>query len=153
MLNRKILLLSLAFGIFLCFGTYLLQIFLLPNFVLKKSNIFEIKSTPYRPSNLEKLNNQFSLDAENSPTPPIPGVFTKGMDIQIYGTEGDGLRLREKPGMDKEVLFIAQEGAIYRIIEGPNVTDSFVWWKIQAKTDESKTGWSVQDYFLGITSN
>jgi len=145
--NKKILVLSLVFALILCLCVYILQIGLFPNIKIQNKKIFDIRLTPYDSKHLTKLENDDAFSVKQSPTPPLPGVFTVGMEIKIYGTGGDGLRIRKNPGTDQEILFLAQENTKYLIVDGPIVTDSLVWWKIQAENRGGESGWSVQDYF------
>jgi hypothetical protein len=151
--NKKILALIVIFALFLCFSISILQIGIFPNINIENKQIFDIRLTPYDPNNLKKIETGISYEIEQSPTPPLPGVFAIGMEIKIYGTGDDGLRLRINPGTDQEILYIAKENTKYLIIDGPDVTDSLVWWKIQAVNEGSEAGWSVQDYFSAALEN
>jgi 23S rRNA (guanosine2251-2'-O)-methyltransferase len=40
----------------------------------------------------------------------MPGLISLGGYVQIVGTGGDGLRLRDQPGLDGKVLLLGSEG-------------------------------------------
>ena len=81
-----------------------------------------------------------------SQTPNLPGVFSVGMHVQIYMTGGDGLRIRSIAGFDGTPMFLGSEGENFEILEGPEIIDSTIWWKIASVSNPKKTGWAVQDY-------
>ncbi len=69
-----------------------------------------------------------------------------GDSVQIYGTQGDGLRLRAAPGLDGEILFLAFEGEIFQVEDGPRQASGYVWWYLAAPYDENVRGWAVENY-------
>lgn len=73
-------------------------------------------------------------------------VFAKGMTICINGTGGDGLRLRDIAGQNGLTIYIAAEGQEYTIIDGPDLKDGFVWWRIINNQNGEIIGWAVQDF-------
>lgn len=83
-----------------------------------------------------------------SQTPNLPGVFSVGMYVHIFNTGGDGLRIRSFAGFDGVPLYLGQEGEEYEIIDGPQIKDSEIWWKIASKSEPQKIGWAVQDFLL-----
>lgn len=73
-------------------------------------------------------------------------VFTTGLTIYIKGTGGDGLRLHDVAGQNSSTLYIAAEGEDYTIIDGPDLKDGFVWWRIRNNENGEIIGWAVQDF-------
>jgi hypothetical protein len=69
-----------------------------------------------------------------------------GMYVQIKGTEGDGLRLRESPGTTSKPLFIGMEAEVFKVTEGPKDADGYTWWYLVAPYDESRNGWAASKY-------
>lgn len=69
-----------------------------------------------------------------------------GDSVQIYGTQGDGLRLRAEPGLEGEILFLAYEGEIFQVAEGPRQASGYVWWYLVAPYDENVKGWAAENY-------
>lgn len=71
---------------------------------------------------------------------------------QIYGTDGDGLRLRSGPGQNYSVNFIGLDTEVFLIIAGPEESGGFVWWHLEAPYDEARNGWAADNYLRVITS-
>ncbi|MCX8061938.1 MAG: SH3 domain-containing protein [Anaerolineales bacterium] len=69
-----------------------------------------------------------------------------GDSVQIYGTQGDGLRLRANPGLEGQILFLAYEGEIFQVEDGPRQASGYVWWYLVAPYDENVKGWAVENY-------
>jgi hypothetical protein len=89
--------------------------------------------------------------ADAPPSPP-PGEIMVGAFVQVSGTGGDGLRVRSKPGLDGEVLFLGLEAEVFRVDVGPQEADGFIWWLLVAPYDETIQGWAVSNY-LEIVQN
>ena len=77
---------------------------------------------------------------------PSSGGIAVGDYVRVVGTGGDGLRLRINPGLDGQVRFIAFEGEIFLIQDGPQEADGFTWWHMVGTEDETRRGWSVSEY-------
>lgn len=75
-----------------------------------------------------------------------------GDSVQIYGTQGDGLRLRAAPGLDGEILYLAFEGEIFRVEDGPREGSGYIWWYLAAPYDENVKGWAVENYLKVVES-
>jgi hypothetical protein len=73
-----------------------------------------------------------------------------GVYVEISGTQGDGLRLREGPGLDNQMIFLGIEAEIFRIEDGPQVSDGYTWWYLVAPFDSSRNGWAVSNYLTII---
>ena len=73
-------------------------------------------------------------------------VFAKGFKVNIIGTEGEGLRLHQAAGQESPTIYLANEGDLYIIIDGPVITGGYVWWQIRSLSTETNTGWAVQDF-------
>ncbi len=73
-----------------------------------------------------------------------------GDSVQIYGTQGDGLRLRAKPGLEGEILFLAYEGEIFVVKDGPQQASGYIWWFLVAPYDENVKGWAVENYLKAL---
>jgi hypothetical protein len=85
------------------------------------------------------------------PVPP-PGEMAIGAYVQVTGTGGDGLRLRDQPGLNSNVLMVASEAEVFRVVDGPVVSDEYSWWHLQGPFDETRHGWAVVSY-LEIVQN
>ncbi len=80
------------------------------------------------------------------PPAPAPGTLAKGAYVQISGTGGDGVRVREKPGLQNNTLFIALEAEVFQIDDGPQQADGYSWWHLVAPFDATHQGWAVANY-------
>ena len=91
------------------------------------------------------------VNATVTPTPVPAGDMGIGAYVQIYGTGGDGLRLRAGPGTDNAPLFLGKESEVFQIKEGPKQSGGFTWWYLVAPYDENRRGWAVQNYLSVVT--
>lgn len=84
------------------------------------------------------------------PAGPGAGHLTVGGYVQVSGTQGDGLRVREGPGLGYEPLFLGLESEVFKIIDGPTSADGYTWWHLAAPFDETLNGWSVDNYLIPV---
>lgn len=90
-----------------------------------------------------------------APTSAVPGSSTGGIlavgaYVQITGTGGDGLRLRADPGLEGTVRFLAIDGEVFQVQDGPREVDGYSWWSLQAPYDPNVQGWAVADYLVVV---
>jgi len=149
--TRKIVFAGAGLAVSLYLGLLFLQLFIFPNFFFTSDLGVDVRITPY--STREGLYKADEKFLDSIPASPIPGVFAVGIKVEISGTGGDGLRMREDPGMDSEILYLAREGEDCIILEGPKIEENLIWWKIQSLEEENKSGWSVQTYMNTINNN
>lgn len=90
-----------------------------------------------------------TLNLPNANT--IDGI-TIGSIVQVIGTGGEGLRLRSTPGLESKIDFLAIEGEIYRVVDGPKLVSGYTWYYLTATFDEKVKGWAVAD-FLELSQN
>lgn len=83
------------------------------------------------------------------PAPP-PGVIAIGGFVQITGTGGDGLRLREAAGLEKPMRLLGAEDEIFKVSDGPFELDGYIWWYLEGFYDTSRSGWAVANYLEAI---
>jgi hypothetical protein len=98
-----------------------------------------------------------SLPEEPTPAPDEPpappaGELGIGTFVEISGTGGDGLRLREAPGLENRMKFLGVESEIFKIEDGPQEVDGYTWWFLAAPFNESRNGWAVSN-FLAVIPN
>ena len=84
--------------------------------------------------------------------PPPPGDLAVGAYVQVFGTGGDGLRLRTLPGLDNDVRLLGVEAEVFLVEDGPQQVDGFSWWYLVGPFDESRRGWAVSNY-LAVVQN
>ncbi len=80
------------------------------------------------------------------PPPPLPSSLAVGVFVQIRGTGGDGLRVRTQPALDAPVVFLAKEGEVFHVVDGPHQADGYTWWQLTANGAPERTGWAVSNY-------
>ena len=146
--SKKVIIVSVILGFSLCLVALFLQVFIFPNIVIENETKVQVAITPMP----EALKTQIALEVitpseKSTETPAIPGVFASGMTIVIAGTDGEGLNVRQSPGTDSPIVYLAQEGETYTITDGPQIQDGLIWWLIDQSDGGIKTGWAVQDYF------
>ncbi len=84
---------------------------------------------------------------------PNPGevvYFSIGELVEVFGTEGDGLRLRNAPGLGATINVLALENEVYEVRGGPEEMDGYVWWFLINPYDNEIQGWSVGIFLRGI---
>ena len=82
----------------------------------------------------------------NMPPSPMPGMIGVGSSVQIFGTEGSGLNIREQPGLNTAVQFVALDSEVFEVQDGPQVVDDITWWYLVTPLDESRSGWAASNY-------
>ncbi len=84
-------------------------------------------------------------------TPPVEvDGISVGRYVQISGTEGAGLRLREGPGTNKAMRFVGMDAEVFLVKDGPQEGDGFTWWYLEAPYDPSRSGWAASKYLTVI---
>ncbi len=76
---------------------------------------------------------------------PIPGSaeLRAGGTAVVYGTGGQGLKVRAAPDIDAPVVRTLHEGTLVTLKEGPESRGGYRWWRID---DGQGLGWVVQDW-------
>jgi hypothetical protein len=86
----------------------------------------------------------------DTPTPIPPPMAEDGIGIgglvEVTGTEGDGLRLREDPSLDAKIAFLGLENEVFEVREGPITSDGYEWWYLSNPYNQEKEGWAVANY-------
>lgn len=135
-----------------------------PRFVILTAEI--PTNTPFVPDSLipTAIPNQlaqsgtipaFSLQGPTLPPvviSPTPENIAVGKNV-IATAEDSGVNVRSAAGIQNEILFVAENGEAFTIIEGPIQADGLTWWKIQSPTDPNRAGWAAAAYLeLPITA-
>ena len=79
----------------------------------------------------------------------IPQIEVGGF-ITIIGTEGEGVAIRQGPGLQYSFFFIGQDGEEFLVADGPREGNDFVWWFIADPDIPDKIGWAVQDFMEAV---
>jgi hypothetical protein len=78
--------------------------------------------------------------------PSDPGRIAVGLIVEVFGTEGDGLRLRELPGTSGAIQVLAGESEVFAVQDGPVEADGRTWFYLVSPSDAARAGWAVTDY-------
>ena len=81
---------------------------------------------------------------------PTPTGLALGSYAQITGTEGQGLRIRSKPGLAGEFVFLGYDSEVFLVQDGPQNVDGYVWWYLVAPYDNTRAGWAASDFLTYI---
>ena len=101
--------------------------------------------TPILNNLIDKANSTPTRDSKNI-------IFAKGLKVIIQGTDGEGLRIHQLAGQNSPTIYMANEGDLYIISDGPIITGGYVWWQIKSLAIEEIEGWAAQD-FLQLKMN
>lgn len=88
--------------------------------------------------------------ADAGATPTASEEIAVGTYVQVAGTGGYGLSLREGPGSNYTRLAIAPDGEVYLVVDGPQVSGGSPWWEIRDPEDEGQTWWAVGNYLQPV---
>lgn len=80
----------------------------------------------------------------------VVGGISVGAFVQVIGTGNTGLRFREQPGLQMNVIFIAGESEVFEVLDGPERMDEKTWWYLSAPYDPGRAGWAVIDYLVPL---
>lgn len=73
-----------------------------------------------------------------------------GTIVEVYGTEGTGLSVRPQPGTGGYLNFLAREGERFKIIDGPDSRNDYMWWKLESVNDPERNGWAASDFLRAV---
>jgi hypothetical protein len=82
----------------------------------------------------------------------LPNTVAIGVYVMITGTEGSGLRLRNAPGLQSELLFLGNDSEVFKVKDGPVQADDLTWWYLEAPYDVTRTGWAASTYLTVVAS-
>lgn len=85
--------------------------------------------------------------------PPATNEIGIGSYVQIVGTEGTGLNIRNAPGLNSNIQFLGYDAEVFEVRDGPQEVDGFTWWYLVTPVDESRAGWAVVDYLALVANN
>jgi hypothetical protein len=84
--------------------------------------------------------------------PPDVGGLRLGDLVEILGTGGAGLRLRDQPGLAGLVEGLALEHEVFEITGGPVSADGYRWWYLTSPYDVGQSGWGAANYLRPVVS-
>jgi len=74
--------------------------------------------------------------------------FSTGDWVQVAGTGGDGLNLRNEAGIESAVVLVALENEIFEVRGGPVNLGDVRWWFLVNPYDEAQAGWADDRFLL-----
>lgn len=84
-----------------------------------------------------------------TPTPSVPTEIGVGIHVKVINTEVDGLRFRWGPGLDTVTKKFVEDGAILKVLDGPEEADGLTWWRLEDPSEEDedlKIGWAADEW-------
>ena len=94
---------------------------------------------------------------EQRPTPTSVPLLSVGQQVIVGNTSGQGIRLRNEPGLNGLTLAIYKDGDSFTVLnpdgddtEYPVEMDGYRWYRIQVtgNPDENLTGWAAGDFLI-----
>ena len=83
---------------------------------------------------------------------PTPERITVGGQIVVIDVGPNQLNVRDTAGViGTAIVFLADEGSIFTIVDGPQQADGLTWWKIQDPNDVTVAGWAASNYLQPTT--
>ncbi len=76
----------------------------------------------------------------------MPGTIGVGARVEVTGTSGDGLRLRDAPSTSGKILYLADDHEIFNVVDGPKTGSGYTWWQLQGVYDTTQQGWAVENF-------
>jgi hypothetical protein len=90
-------------------------------------------------------------------TPTIPAGSGEGIRVgalvEVFGTSGEGLRLRSEPDLQASILVLGVDTEVFQVEDGPVESDGFQWWYLVNPYDTAKQGWAVSTYLHALSSS
>ncbi|MGJ3240917.1 MAG: hypothetical protein ACFE0Q_19570 [Anaerolineae bacterium] len=78
---------------------------------------------------------------------PTPNPIQINSVVIVEGVDLNTLNVRTVPNLlESQILFRAEEGEIFTVLDGPQQSDGFTWWQIQDLSDVNRTGWAVSNF-------
>ena len=78
---------------------------------------------------------------------PTPAAVQIGSVVVVEGVDANTLNVRSIANLtESTILFRAEEGEIFNVIDGPEQSDGFTWWQIQDPADVNRIGWAVSNF-------
>ena len=87
-----------------------------------------------------------SPTATAEPTPTTSPDIDIGRYVQVTGTGGYGLSLREGPGENYTRMDVALDGEVFVVVDGPTVIAGAEWWQMRDPDNEEREWWAVGNF-------
>ena len=73
-----------------------------------------------------------------------------GTIVEVFDTGTTGLSVRPQPGTGGYLNFVAREGERFKIIDGPDSRNNYIWWKLESVNDPDRNGWAASEYLRAV---
>ena len=92
--------------------------------------------------------------ARNVDSTPAPVELAIGGNVVVDNTDGEGIRLRNGPGLESLTLAIIDDGTPFIVLDTdgeqenyPVEADGFLWYRVRATTGAEQEGWAASAFF------
>ena len=78
---------------------------------------------------------------------PTPSAFTTRLQVgdrAVVTSAGHAAGLRTAPDDQAPALILLYTDMLADVLEGPEITDGYIWWRIQTAGETPRTGWAVE---------
>lgn len=81
-----------------------------------------------------------------------PGEISPGDQVVVFGTEGQGLALRQGPGTGYAYFpeLVAQDGEVLVVEDGPRLSDGYTWWLVSDPDNPDRFGWAAETFLQKV---
>jgi len=83
-------------------------------------------------------------------TPTASAEIAIGGYVEVTGTAGYGLSLRDGPGATYARMDIAADGEVFFVVDGPQTAEGSPWWRIRDPENEARTWWAIGNYLQPV---
>ena len=90
--------------------------------------------------------------ATQTGTPDVGPALALDILVEVHGTEGEGLRIRELAGTSYPIQYLGLDQEVFQITDGPINADGYVWWKLVNPYNPNVSGWAVSNYLKPLDS-
>lgn len=81
-----------------------------------------------------------------------PRPIAIGERVVVVDVGVQQLNVRNIPGVNgSTVVFRAQDGTIFTVVDGPTQGDGLTWWRVQDLFDPNRSGWAASNYLRAET--
>lgn len=78
--------------------------------------------------------------------------FWPGDLVEVFGTGGDGLRLRSSPDLAAQVNLLGLESEVFEVSSAPQQAEGYLWVYLVNPFDSSENGWAVADFLRPVAA-
>ncbi len=82
------------------------------------------------------------------PAQPVPTAVGVGATVEV-AAQGNGLNMREGPGLTFKILTLLPDGTRLKVIDGPREADGYTWWQVRT-LDDGREGWVAGDFLRPV---